>query len=84
MSVGLLSVQNFSVNFDKINWPTFVNGLSYIAWENSISFSPTGANVKSEKAGELLEVCFSGNLARQKLFWLIENIRLFNSKKVQQ
>ena len=59
MSGGLLSAQNFSVKFDKINWPTFVNGLSYIAWENSILFSPTGANVKSEKVGELPGVCYS-------------------------
>ena len=31
MSGGLLSVKNFSVKFDKVYWPTFANGPSYIA-----------------------------------------------------
>ena len=39
MSGGSLSIQNFSAKFDKVNCPTFVNGPSYIARENSISFS---------------------------------------------
>ena len=59
MSGGLLSTQNFSVKFSKVNWPTFVNGPNYITRENSISFSPTGANIKSEKLGELPRVCNS-------------------------
>ena len=56
MSGGLLSTQNFSVKFYKVNWPTFVNGSNFITRENSISFSPTGANIKSEKLGELPRV----------------------------
>ena len=51
MSGGLISNQNFSVKFDKVNWPTLVGGPSYIARENPVSFPPTGANLKSEKAG---------------------------------
>ena len=47
MPKGLLSTQNFSVKFDKINWPTFVNRPRYITRENSVSFSPTEANIKS-------------------------------------
>ena len=53
MSGGLFSTKNFSGKFDKVNWPTFVNGLSYIAREISISFPPTGTNVKSKNAVEL-------------------------------
>ena len=34
-------------------WRTFVNGLSSIAIENSISFAPTVANIRFEKAGKL-------------------------------
>ena len=39
---GLFSTKNFSFKFDKVKWPTFVNGPSYIARKNS----PTGANTK--------------------------------------
>ena len=41
MSGGLLSNQNFSVKFYKVNWPTFVNSPSYIARKNFnfVSFS---------------------------------------------
>ena len=47
MSGDLLSTQNFSVKFDKVNWSTFVNGPSYIARKNSISLSSAGANIKT-------------------------------------
>ena len=47
MSRGLLATHNFSVKFDKINWATFVNRPRYITRENSISFSPAEANIKS-------------------------------------
>ena len=56
MSGGLLSAKNFSVKFDKVYWHTFVNGRSYIARENSVLLPPTGANIKSEKAGEIPRV----------------------------
>ena len=46
MSGGLLSTQSLNVKFDRVNWPTSVDGLSYIARENSISFPPTGAKYK--------------------------------------
>ena len=59
MSGGLLSTQSLNVKFDRVNWPTSVDGLSYIARENSISFPPTGAKYKSEKAGKVLRVCNS-------------------------
>ena len=59
MPEGLLSTKNFSVKFDRVNLPTFVNGPSYIARENSISFPPAGANINSEKIGELPRVCYS-------------------------
>ena len=45
MPGGLLSTENISVKIDKVNWPTFVHGPSYIARENSILFPPTGANI---------------------------------------
>ena len=66
MSGGLLSTQNFSVKFDKVNWPTFANGPSYIARENSVLFPPTGANIKSKKAGELPGVCYSWKLSQTR------------------
>ena len=56
MSGGLLSAKNFSVKFDKVYWHTSVNGRSYIARENSVLLPPTGANIKSEKAGEIPRV----------------------------
>ena len=59
MSGGLLSTKNFNVKYEKVNWPTFVNGPSYIAMKNSILFLPTEADIKSEKAGELPGVCYS-------------------------
>ena len=58
MSGGLLSNQNFSVKFNKVNWSTFVNGPSFIARENSIS------SLKNEKAGDLPGVFFSGELSK--------------------
>ena len=64
MSGDLLSTQNFSVKFDKVNWSTFVNGPSYIARKNSISLSSAGANIKSEKSGELPGVCYSWELSQ--------------------
>ena len=64
MLVGLLSTHNFSVKFDKVNWPTLADGPSYIARQNPISFPPTGVNIKSEKAGELPGVCFSWELSQ--------------------
>ena len=76
----LLSTQNFSVKFNKVNWSTFVNDPSYIARENSISFSPIGANIKSEKAGELTEVCYSWEISRKERIWWLENIRLSNGR----
>ena len=51
MSGGLFSIKNLSVKFDKDNWPSFVLGPSYIVRENLILFPPTGANIRSEKAG---------------------------------
>ena len=36
MQGGSLSTQNFSINFNKVNWPTFTNGPSYIAAIHSI------------------------------------------------
>ena len=66
MSGGLLSAQNISVKFDKVNWPTLVNGPNYIARESSVSFPPTGANIKSEKAGELQGVCYSWELSQTR------------------
>ena len=53
MPGDLLSTQNFSVKFNKVNWPTFVNGPNYFAKQNSISFSSTRTNIKSDKEGEL-------------------------------
>ena len=79
MSGALLSTRNFSVKFNKVDWPTFVNGPGYIARKNSISFPLTGSNIKSEKAGELPVVCYSWELIR----W-IENIRLSNDGKIQK
>ena len=76
---GLFSTKNFSFKFDKVKWPTFVNGPSYIARKNS----PTGANTKSEKAGKYQGYVILGNLAIQELFWWIENIRLPNGRKNQ-
>ena len=67
----LLSTQNFSVKFNKVNWSTFVNDPSYIARENSISFSPIGANIKSEKAGELPEVCYSWEISRKRTYLVV-------------
>ena len=58
MSGGLLSNQNFSVKFNKVNWSTFVNGPSFIARENSIS------SLKNEKTGELPGIFFSGELSK--------------------
>ena len=60
MSGGLLSNQNFSVKFNKVNWSTFVNGPSFIARENSIS------SLKNEKTGELPGVFFSGELSKTR------------------
>ena len=77
MSGGLLSTQNFSVKFNRVNWSTFVNGPSYIAMENSISFS-IGANIKSGKAGELPEYVILEKLAEKERIWWLENIRLSN------
>ena len=68
MPGGIPSTQNFNVKFNKVNWPTFVNSQSYIARENSISFFPTGENIKSEKAGELPGVCCSWELSQTKTF----------------
>ena len=70
MSGGLLSTQNFSVKFNRVNWSTFVNGPSYIAMENSISFS-IGANIKSGKAGELPEVCYSWEISRKRTYLVV-------------
>ena len=84
MPGDLPSTQNFNVTLNKVNWSTFVNCQSYIARENSFSFSPTGANIKSEKAGSYQEYVIFGNLARQKLIWWIENIRLSNGRRIQQ
>ena len=50
MTGGLLSTQNFSVKFGKVQWPTLVD--SHVAREISILFLPTGADIKPEKAGE--------------------------------
>ena len=36
MQGGSLSTQNFSINFNKVNWPTFTNSPSYIAAIHSI------------------------------------------------
>ena len=66
MSGGVLSTQNFSIKFDKITWPTFVNNPNYIARENSMLFSPTGANIKSEKVGELPGVHYSWDLSQTR------------------
>ena len=69
ISEGLLSTQNFNIKFNKVNWPTFFNGnIVYIAKENSILFSPTGANIKSKKAGELPWVCYSWELSQTRTF----------------
>ena len=66
MSGGFLSTQNFSVTFDKVNWPTLVNGLSYITKDNSILFPATEANIKSEKVGELPGICYSWELSQAR------------------
>ena len=81
MSGGLLSTQNFSVQFDEVNWPTFVNGPSYVAGENSISFPLTGANIKQ---GSYQGYHILGNVVRKELLWWIENIRLPNGRKIQK
>ena len=65
MSGDILSTQNFSVRFGEVNWPTFVNGLSYIAIENSILFPPTVTNIKFEKAVKLPGVCYSSELSQK-------------------
>ena len=54
---GLLLTQNFSVTFNKVNWPTLVDRSSYIVTENSILFPPAGANIKGVTRGML----FLGN-----------------------
>ena len=42
---GLLSAQNFSVKYGKVNWPTLFDGPSCIERENVVAFPPTGAAV---------------------------------------
>ena len=71
MSGGLPSTQNFSVKFNKVNWSTFFNGPSYIARENAILFPPIGANIKSGKAGELPEVCYSWEISRKRTYLVV-------------
>ena len=66
MSGGLLSTQSFNVKFDKVIWSAFVNGPSCIARENSISFFPGRANIKSEKAGKLPGMCYSWELSQTR------------------
>ena len=86
MSTGLLSTQNFSIKFDKVNLPTFVNGPSDIGRETSISFSSTGANIKSEKAGELPGVCYSWGFSQARTSVVnTENKAIqSNGRKIQQ
>ena len=69
MSRRLISTQNFCFKLEKVNSPTFVNTPSYIVRKNSISFSPTGANIKSEKVGELRGVYYSWEISQTKNFF---------------
>lgn len=84
MSGDLLSNQNFIVKFNKVNWPIFVNSLSYVTRKNSVLFPQTVANVKSEKQRSYQRYVIRWNLSRQELFWWIENISLHNGRKIQQ
>ena len=60
------------------NWPTFVDGSSYIARENSTSFSPAGANIKCEKGLELPGICYSWELKQ-----MAEMAETFNSRNLR-
>ena len=51
---------------DKVNWPTLVDGPSYIARKSSVLFPPTRANIKSEKAGELPGIYYSWELSQTR------------------
>ena len=73
--------QNFSVKFDKVNWPTFQ---AILPVKIQFCFLQQEQLSSLKKQGSYREYVILGSLARQELLWWIENIRLSNGRKMQQ
>ena len=83
VSGGLSSTKKFIVKLDKVNWPTFLNGPSYVTRKNFVYSNSSKYQVR--KSRRLIRgYVILGNLTRKEFFWWIENIRPFNGRNIQQ